>query len=97
MSERIYYSEQARQKAQQRRTISAIAFMLMGAGIGAVLAMLFAPQEGEEVRSEISNRVGGQVENGLETANHAIASLENKYNDLRSYVDDTLSKIKLPN
>lgn len=97
MSNRIYYSEEARQQAQQRRTVSAIAFMLLGAGIGAVLAMLFAPEEGQEVRSEISDRVGGRVENGLETANKAIATLEEKYNDLRSYVDETLSKIKVPN
>jgi gas vesicle protein len=97
MSNRVYYSEEAKQQAQQRRTFTAVAFMLLGAGIGAVLAMLFAPEEGQEVRSEISNRVGSQVENGLESANSAIAKLEDKYNDLRAYVDDTLSMMKIPN
>lgn len=97
MSERIYYSEEAKHRAERRRTTTALAFMLLGAGIGAVLAMLFAPEEGEELRGEISNRVGDQVDNGLETANNAIRNLEQKYNDLRNYVDETVSKIKVLN
>ncbi|MCI0712211.1 MAG: YtxH domain-containing protein [Chloroflexi bacterium] len=97
MSERIYYSEEAKHRAERRRIATALAFMLLGAGIGAVLAMLFAPEEGEELRGEISNRVSNQVDNGLETANHAIRNLEDKYNDLRKYVDETISKIKVLN
>jgi gas vesicle protein len=44
---------------------------LTGAAIGAGLALLFAPQTGEETRRQIkdfSEKMGNEVKNGVETA-----------------------------
>ncbi len=56
MASRIYYSEEARARAQAERVRFAILCIGIGVSIGAVLALLFAPEEGEEVRERISEQ-----------------------------------------
>lgn len=97
MTDRTYYSREAEERAKRQRALTAGLFLLVGAGIGAILALLYAPNEGEEVRGEITDRVGSQMDNGREAAQHAVKQMEAKYNDLRKYVEDALSNIKMPN
>lgn len=94
MSDRIYYSEEAKQAAMRRRTALAALSLLVGAGIGAILALLFAPEEGDALRKEISQRAHDQLETGSEATSSTLAALENKYKDLRQFVEakmDTLN------
>lgn len=55
MPSRIYYSEEAKRTAQQRQIIGGLAMLLLGIAIGAAIALLFAPEEGEEVRKRSDN------------------------------------------
>ncbi len=56
MASRIYYSEEARARAQAARVRIAVLSLGLGISIGAILALLFAPEEGEEVRERISDQ-----------------------------------------
>jgi len=65
----MYYSEEARNRAKQERTTIALLAMLVGAGLGAVITLLFAPFSGEQARSKLEDVVEtgkDQIEDGLD-------------------------------
>lgn len=45
-----------------------ITYLLVGGGIGAILALLFAPKSGEELRGDIADVTRKGIEKGKETA-----------------------------
>ncbi|HEY8559059.1 MAG TPA: YtxH domain-containing protein [Pyrinomonadaceae bacterium] len=45
-----------------------LTYLLIGGGIGAVLALLFAPKSGEELRGDIADATRKGIEKGRETA-----------------------------
>src|SRR3954462_11910222 len=45
-----------------------LTYLLIGGGIGAVLALLFAPKSGEELRGDIADATRKGIEKGKETA-----------------------------
>src|SRR5215468_9466595 len=59
-----------------------LVFFLTGAGIGAVLALLFAPKSGKETRDLIAR-----------TATDSRDFVTNKYAEGKQYVDETSRKV----
>jgi len=55
MASRKYYSEEAKQRAQAERTFLALLFTGLGLSIGAALALLFAPMDGDKLRDELKD------------------------------------------
>jgi gas vesicle protein len=53
---------------------SKLAFLLIGGGIGAILALLFAPKSGEELRNDIADA----TRKGMERSREAATQLGNK-------------------
>ena len=47
-----------------------LTYLLIGGGIGAVLALLFAPKSGQELREDIADATKKGIEKGKETAAH---------------------------
>ncbi|MBA2377983.1 MAG: YtxH domain-containing protein [Blastocatellia bacterium] len=47
-----------------------LTYLLIGGGIGAVLALLFAPKSGVELRGDIADATRKGIEKGKETAGH---------------------------
>ena len=45
-----------------------LTYLLIGGGIGAILALLFAPKSGEELRGDIADATRKGIEKGKETA-----------------------------
>src|SRR3954471_13300891 len=45
-----------------------LTYLLIGGGIGAVIALLFAPKSGEELRGDIADATRKGLEKGRETA-----------------------------
>lgn len=80
MSERTYYSEEAEQREQRKKTALTMFASMVGAGFGAVAGILFAPRRGEETRQKIAERVGQTVEQGREEISH---NLDKGVNNLR--------------
>src|SRR5205809_7235713 len=62
-----------------------LTYFLVGAGIGAVLALLFAPKSGEELRNDIADA----TRKGLDKSQEAAARLGVKANE---YYDTTREK-----
>ena len=55
-----------------------LTFFLVGAGIGAVLALLFAPKSGEELRNDIADATRKGIDRSREAA-HQIGSKATEY------------------
>jgi gas vesicle protein len=91
MSQRTYYSEEARQRAQIRNTVVVAICLALGATIGTAIAMLFAPKSGDETREDIANVFEEQAERGRKASEHAIGQLEKQMNDLRKRVEEKIS------
>jgi gas vesicle protein len=47
-----------------------LTYLLIGGGIGAVIALLFAPKSGHELRGDIADATRKGIEKGKETAHH---------------------------
>ena len=56
-----------------------LTYLLIGGGIGAILALLFAPKSGEELREDIADATRKGIEKGKETAGHLQETAEEYY------------------
>jgi len=75
MSDRMYYSNEAKKQARAERTLLALVFTALGLSIGAAIALLFAPTDGENFRSELSDQADkarGTIEDYSEQAKKSI-------------------------
>jgi gas vesicle protein len=91
MNNRIYYSQEAEQLAIQQRRLALVVFSAFGLGIGAALALLFAPKKGEETRRVLSNAVSDGVESGREFTQEAINKMEKEIVELRKRLDERIN------
>lgn len=73
MNNRIYYSREAEMQAQRERLALAVVVAALSVSMGAIMALLFAPQRGIEIRRTL----GEQVEQVVENGRHAVANLQN--------------------
>jgi gas vesicle protein len=80
MSQRIYYSDEARQQVQRETAMILAIVLALGISIGTAIAMLFAPKRGEEVREDI-----------VEVTDGAFKRLEKQFHNLREQVEDRLA------
>jgi gas vesicle protein len=60
-----------------------LTFFLVGAGIGAVLALLFAPKSGEELRSDIADATRKGIDRSKEAAQQMGAKASEYYDSAR--------------
>jgi hypothetical protein len=68
-----------------------VSFVLVGLGIGAILALLFAPQT-KDVRHEVGKAIEKGIDNGSDTASHTLKQLEKEFKTLRKQVEKSLSR-----
>lgn len=54
----------------EANAVTKLTYLLIGGGIGAVIALLFAPKSGEELRGDIADATRKGLEKGKETAAH---------------------------
>jgi hypothetical protein len=73
MNERTYYSQEAADRARRNRiTLATVAFSL-GAGVGAMVALLLAPSSGEKLRNTLTDTLEdsyGDSRRAVEDAYH---------------------------
>ena len=65
---RTYYSHDGEIRAMRDRTVLVLIFLTVGLGIGATLALLFAPVAGKTIRHDLANSVEEGLRLGRETA-----------------------------
>ena len=76
--------------SEHHRTADRLTYLLIGAGIGATLALLFAPKSGRELRRDIADVSRKGVQKGSEVA-HAIGE---KVSERVEGVRDTVQRQK---
>lgn len=54
----------------EANAVTKLTYLLIGGGIGAVIALLFAPKSGQELRGDIADATRKGLEKGKETAAH---------------------------
>jgi gas vesicle protein len=59
-----------RQERDEASATTKLTYLIIGGGIGAVLALLFAPKSGHELRGDIADATRKGLEKGRETAAH---------------------------
>jgi hypothetical protein len=79
MNQRTYYSEEAKQRAMRERGIIVALMLSLGLGIGAALALLFAPKQGDELRHDL-----------VDTLEDRFSSVERQVADLRGRVEERI-------
>jgi len=92
MSDRIYYSREAEVRAQRERTMMAIVLLGFGLGVGAIMALLFAPRSGEETRKEITDRVEPGLERARDVTNTTVENLQRDLTRLRDDMETRLHR-----
>jgi gas vesicle protein len=94
MSDRIYYSKEAEERALRERTVIALIVLGLGLGFGAALALLFAPRSGQEIRHEISRQANYAAESSRDSTNKAVENLQRDLKHLRDDIEDRLKKLQ---
>ena len=94
MNERTYYSREAEDQARREQMLYAVLFVLLGLVLGAVLALLFAPERGEDTRDEIGSALNDRLHEGRNSTQHTIRRLERDFADLRHKVEDRLAEMR---
>lgn len=91
-TQRIYYSREAELQAKREQVVATLLFLALGLGIGAVLALLFAPRTGAEIRQGIAQTLEDRLEASREATTKTLQKLESEFNDLRHKVEQNLSE-----
>ncbi len=81
---RKYYSSEARSQAMRERKMIAIIAMALGLAIGGIIALLFAPESGEELREDL----GEYAEDALKSGRKTASRLGNNLHDAREAIED---------
>ncbi|MBN1680711.1 MAG: YtxH domain-containing protein [Anaerolineae bacterium] len=93
-NDRIYYSREAERVARRNQVVTVLLFMALGLGIGAVIAILFAPDEGDKTRKLIAQAVEDGYKRGMETAGDTLSKLEPEFPDVRKRFNDLIGSIR---
>lgn len=89
---RIYYSDEARQYAEQRQMLQLLLAAAIGMAVGGAAALLFAPQSGDKIRRRLAHAIDEGYQRGREATDDAIGELEKEIPGLRERIDDLIKR-----
>jgi gas vesicle protein len=89
-NDRVYYSHEAEMHAMRDKTVLTLVFLTFGLGIGAVLALLFAPTSGKKVRDDLTKTVEQGLKDGRETVEPMVKRVEKEFGELQKNVEEHL-------
>ena len=92
-SDRIYYSHDAEMHALRSRIGLTLLCLTLGLGVGAVLALLFAPTSGKKTREELGKTVEDGWQNGREAVEPMVKHLEKDFADLQKNVEERVNNL----
>jgi gas vesicle protein len=90
-NDRIYYSRETQLHALRDRLKLTALFLTFGLGIGAILALLFAPSSGKKVRDDLAQTVEEGLNAGREVVEPLVKRLEKDFDELRKHVEERLT------
>ena len=90
-NERVYYSHEAEVHAVRAMTQLMALCLMIGLGIGAAVALLFAPNSGKATRHDLAQSVEEGLQTGRESVEPLLKRLEAEFADLRKTVEERLN------
>ncbi len=93
-NDRIYYSHNAETHAMHAMIRLTVLCLTLGLGIGAVLALLFAPASGRKIRKELAKTVEDGLQNGREAVEPMVKHLEKNLDDLQKSVEERVNDLR---
>lgn len=91
-NDRIYYSHDAEMHSMRHRNVLTLVFLIFGLGIGAILALLFAPSSGKSTRHDLAKNVEEGLRTGRDAVEPIMKRVEKELGDLQKKVDEHLAK-----
>ncbi len=73
---------------KESNSMTKLSYLLIGGGIGAIIALLFAQKTGEEFRADIADTTRKGLDKTRETANQLTEKAQTVYEDAKSKVED---------
>lgn len=90
MNDRMYYSREAEARAQRQFFVTAVFVAALSVGIGAVIAMFFAPRPGSELREDAAHLGREAADRGRELAERAAEEAQRSLRKAQQSVEDRL-------
>ncbi len=78
-----------RNEREETNAATKLTYLIVGGGIGAILALLFAPKSGEELRGDIAD----VTRKGIEKSKEAAAQIQEKAGDYYEVSRDKASEL----
>ena len=91
-SDRVYYSHEAEMHAVRNRTVLTLVFLTFCLGIGAALALLFAPKSGRRVREDLTRTVEQGWKDGRKAVEPMVKRVEKDLGALQQTVEEHLKQ-----
>lgn len=91
-NDRIYYSHDSEVQAQRFQAMLTFLFLVFGLGIGAAMALLFAPKSGKKIREELAKNVKDGLQNGRENIEPVVKRIEKEFAELQKNVEDKMPR-----
>jgi gas vesicle protein len=88
MNDRMYYSREAEQRAQREKLILLLLVAGVGVTVGTLIALLFAPQAGDETREQVGEQLKEKVASGQQTAQTVGEQVRERADKLREELND---------
>ena len=92
-NDRVYYSHDAETQARREMTALTMLALTLGLGIGALLALLFAPSSGKKARRDLAQSMGEDWENGRDAVDPLVKRLEEKFSELLKNVEERVNHL----
>ncbi len=89
-NDRIYYSRDAEIHAVREITKMMGLCLMLGLGMGAIVALLFSPKSGQKVREDLGKAVQQGLNNGREALEPVVKQVGKEVNGLQKTVEDRL-------
>ncbi len=87
MQNRIYYSKDAERRVATEKFVLALVAVVGGLGLGAVIALLLAPQTGDRTRKQLEQGVEKTFEEGKHQGAKVLEQVRRGVDDVRDEVE----------
>ena len=91
-TDRVYYSHDSEMQAIRKMTVLTLLCLSFGLGIGAALALLFAPASGKTTRHDLAMRVEEGLQTGRETVEPMVKRVEKELVELKKTVEERMQQ-----
>jgi gas vesicle protein len=89
-SDRIYYSHDAEMHSLHNRTVMTLIFLMLGLGVGAIFALLFAPSSGQSSRRDLAQSVDEGLQSGRDAVQPIVKQVKKEFGDLQKTLREHL-------